>query len=117
MEIFRKMINDCIRIGLNNNISTMEKLCRLAYPQLAKYDIISYYKLCAISHAAGILNNRKKSLQRGHKPRHPYTRQLFLISCYRFKIVNGVLKVPIGNRQYFDILLNNYVKNILSDPI
>jgi hypothetical protein len=27
-----------------------------------------------------------------------------------------MLKVPLGNRQYFDIPLNDYVKHILSDP-
>lgn len=26
-----------------------------------------------------------------------------------FKIVDGVLKVPLGGRQYFDIPLNSYV--------
>jgi putative transposase len=109
------MVNDCVRIGLENNVSTMKKLCSLAYQQLAKYDIISYYKLCAISHAAGILANRKKSVHRGRIPRHPYARRPFLVSCYGFKIVDGVLKVPIGHRQYFEISLNTYVKKILSD--
>jgi len=115
METFRQMINDCIQIGLENNVSTMKKLSNLAYRQLAKYQIYSKYKLCAISHAAGILNNRKKSLQRGRAPRNPYARRPFLISCYGFKIVDGILKVPIGHRQYFVIRLNSYVKRTLSD--
>jgi len=115
METFRQMVNDCIGIGLENNVSTMRKLCSLAYQQLAKYDIISYYKLCAISHAAGILANRKKSLQRGRAPRNPYAKRPFLVSCYGFKILDNVLKVPVGHRQYFDIPLNGYVKRILSD--
>jgi putative transposase len=55
METFRHIINECVRIGLENNISTMKKLGNLAYKQLASYDVVSYYKLCAISHAAGIL--------------------------------------------------------------
>ena len=116
MEAFRKMVNDCIRIGIANNVSGMKKLSLLSYQQLKKYDVISYYKLCAISHAAGILANRKKSLQRGYKPRKPYAKQPLLISCYGFKIDNGVLKVPTGVRQYFDIPLNSYVRRILSDP-
>jgi putative transposase len=49
-------------------------------------------------------------------PRQPYAKRPFLISCYAFKIVDGVLKIPIGDRRYFDIQLNSYVKNILSDP-
>jgi putative transposase len=116
METFRNMVNNCIRIGLTHGISTMKKLCSLAYGQLASYDIISYYKLCAISHAAGILANRKKSLQRGLHPRQPYAVRSLLISCYGFKITDGILKVPIGNKQYYDIKLNSYVQRIPSDP-
>jgi len=114
MEIFRQMVNDCIRIGLENNLSTMKKLCSLAYKQLARYDIISYYKLCAISHAAGILANRKKSIKRGLQPRQPYAKRPLLVSCYGFKIVDGVLKVPLGNRQYFDIPLSDYADKTIS---
>jgi putative transposase len=115
METFRQMVNDCVRIGLENNVSTMKKLSILAYHQLSKYNITSYYKLGAIPHAAGILTNRKKSIQRGRVPRNPYARRPFLISSYGFKLVDGVLKVPLGSRQYFDIVLNNHTKSILSD--
>jgi len=116
METFRQMVNDCVRIALQNNASTMKKLSKLCYPLLANYDVVSYYKLCAISHAAGILANRKKSIKRGLQPRQPYATRPLLISCYGFKIENDVLKVPLGDRQYFDIPLNAYVKNILTDP-
>jgi putative transposase len=115
METFRQMVNDCIRLGLDNNISTMKKLCNLAYKELAIYDIISYYKPCAISHAAGILGNRKKSIKRGLQPRQPYATRPLIISCDGFKITEGILKVPLGNRQYLDISLNNYVRKLLSD--
>jgi putative transposase len=115
METFRQMVNDCIRIGLENNVSTMKKLCNLAYKQLAPYGIMSYYKLCAISHAAGILANRKKSIKRNLRPRQPYATKPVLVSCYGFKIIDGILKVPLGNRLYFDIQLNSFTNNILSN--
>jgi putative transposase len=115
MKTFRQMVNDCIKIGLDNNISTMKKLCSLSYKQLVSYDIISYYKLCAISHAAGILANRKKSIKRGFQPRRPCATKPLLVSCYGFKIVDGTLKVPLGNKQYYDISLNSYVRRTLSD--
>lgn len=115
METFSQMVNDCIRIGLEHDVSSMKKLCNIAYEQLADYDIISYYKLCAISHAAGILANMKKSITRGFQPREQYATKPLLVSCHGFKIADGTLKVPHGNRQYFDIPLNNYVKKILSD--
>jgi putative transposase len=116
METFRQMVNDCIRIGVDNNISTMKKLCNIAYSYLGRYDIISYYKLCAISHAAGILTNRKKSIKRGLNLRQPYATRPMLISCYGFEIINGILKVPLGNKQYSDISLNSHVRRVLSEP-
>jgi putative transposase len=85
------------------------------YGRLAVYKIIAYYKLSAISHAAGILANRKKSLKRGIRPRKPYAVRPLLVSSYGFKIVDDVLKIPIGNKEYFDIPLNRYVKVVLSD--
>ncbi|MGH9857021.1 MAG: hypothetical protein ACRD4B_04165, partial [Acidobacteriota bacterium] len=87
METFRQMVNVCIKIGLDNDVSTMKKLCSLAYNRLAGYDSMSYYKLCAISHAAGILANRKKSIKRGTNPRRPYAKRSLLVSCYGFKII------------------------------
>lgn len=99
------MVNDCLRIGLASDVSTMKRLCNLCYSALASYDILSYYKLCAISHAAGILANRKKSIKRGMEPRQPYATRQLLISCYGFKIVDGILKIPVRERQYFDIFL------------
>lgn len=117
METFRHMVNDCIKIGLENNVSTMKKLCSLAYKQLANYNIISYYKKCAISHAAGILANRKKSIRRGMNPRRPYAARPLLVSCYGFKIIDAALKIPLGNRQYYSISLNGYVRKVLSDSL
>src|SRR5713101_10198699 len=72
LEVFRRMVNESIRIGLANNASSLRKLSLLSYNQLAQYDSPSYYKLCAISRAAGILAARKKSLKRGYAIRTPY---------------------------------------------
>ena len=115
MEIFRRMVNDCIQIGLENDVSSLKRLSKLCYPLLEKYDIISYYKLHAISRAAGILANRKQSIKRGCPTATPYFKKGILISSYGFKIKDGILKVPIGDRKYFDIQLNNHTKKILSD--
>jgi len=116
METFRRMVNDCLRIGLENEASTLKKLSKLCYPALDKYHIISYYKLHAISKAAGILSNRKQSIKRGYPTKTPYMRRASLVSSYGFKVENGVLKVPLGSRQYFHIPLNSYARGVLSDP-
>lgn len=109
-------MNDCIRIGLQNDVSTLKRLSKLCYPSLSRYDIVSYYKLHAISKAAGILANRMQSLKRGRKTRCPYFRRGTLVSCYGFEIEDGILKVPLGDRSYFKVTLNRHTKRILSDP-
>lgn len=109
------MTNACVRIGLENDASTLKKLSLLAYKQLKGFHIPSYYRLCAISRATGILASRKKSLRRGYPTRHPHTRKLILISCYGFKVEDGNLLVPVGDREYEQIPLVNHTMKVLSD--
>jgi len=100
MKMFRITVDECIRIGLENDESTRIKLTKLCYHQLARYKIYSVYKLCAISHAAGILANRKKFFKRGFQPRQPYAARPLLVAYVEFKVVDGMLKVQLGNRRY-----------------
>jgi putative transposase len=51
MRSFREMTNECIRIGLANDASTLRRLSLLSYHILARFRVPSYYKLCAISKA------------------------------------------------------------------
>jgi len=74
-----------IRIGLANDLSSLRRLSQLSYNQLAQYDSPSCYKLCAISRVAGILASRKKSRRRGLPSRTPYAVRQQLVSCYGFK--------------------------------
>jgi hypothetical protein len=71
MEAFRLMCNAVIGIGLAHDASSLKSLSKLAYHQLSRYDVPSYYKLCAIK-AAGILASRKKSIKRGFHTKRPY---------------------------------------------
>ena len=86
MSKFRNMVNDCIRIGLQNNVTSLKTLSTKSYRYLDRYDIVSYYKLHAISRASGILQNRKKSIKRGFKTKTPYLKNDMIISCYGFKV-------------------------------
>jgi putative transposase len=72
MEIFRQMVNHCIRIGLENNCSTLKRLSLLAYQNLKDYQILSYYKLTAISQACGRLAQMKKDIKKGRRPKSPF---------------------------------------------
>ncbi len=112
---FRMMMNDCVRIGLVNNASTLKRLSLLCYKELSRYNIVTYYKLHAISRAAGILASRKKSIRRGVATKDPYGVRPQLVSCYGFKVEDGVLKVPLGERRYFDVPLNKHTQMVLSE--
>jgi putative transposase len=116
LEIFKKMVNDSIRIGLFNDVSSLRKLSLLSYNQLARYDSPSYYKLCAISRAAGILAARKKSIKRGFPTREPYTVRPCLVSCYGFKLRNGRLEIPVSRGKRFCIPLTGHTLAAVSQP-
>lgn len=116
METFRSMVNECVRVGIENDVSTLKRLSVLCYHKLDRYDIMSYYRLYAISHATGILANRKKSIKRGFVSRNPYSSRPFLVLGHGFKIIDGILKVPLGDRKYFHIPLNSYTRQVLSAP-
>ena len=60
MELFRQMVNEAIRIGLDKHLTSLKALSVAAYPQLKPYQTDSRYKLCAISRATGILKNHRK---------------------------------------------------------
>lgn len=40
-----------------------------------------------------------------------------LVSCYGFKVKDGSLKIPLANRQYFDIQLNKYARIIINSSL
>ena len=116
LETFRRMVNECLRIGLAYDAPSLKRLSLLSYKKLKEYDCPSYYKLCAISRAAGILASRKKSVRRGHATRNPYTVKPQLVSCYGLKIEKASLRVPLGGRTYHDIPLNKHTLSIISQP-
>src|SRR5438094_10499635 len=116
LEVFRRMVNESIRIGLANNVSSLRRLSLLSYNHLAKYDSPSCYKRCAISRAAGILSARKKSLRRGLPTRTPYSVRQQLVSCYSFKTKNGGLEIPISRGKRLSIPMTKHTIDIISQP-
>jgi putative transposase len=114
LEVFRRMVNESIRIGLANDVFSLRRLSLLSYNQLAQYDSPGCYKLCAISRAAGILAARKKSLRRGFPTRTPYAVRAQLVSCYGFKTKNGGLEIPIARGKRLSIPLTRHTISVIS---
>ena len=76
LEDFRSMVNDCIRIGIETGTTSLKGLSLKAYHQLTSYDVLSYYKLCAISKATGILKNYHKAVRKSPKVLRPHVRPI-----------------------------------------
>jgi len=104
------MLNDCIRMGLAENVTSLKSLSLKAYKQLSRYDVASYYKLCAISAATGILGNYRKAKRKNPYAKEPYARRLRLTTCYGFKVRDGELSLPIRANKHAQISLNQHVQ-------
>jgi putative transposase len=115
LEQFRQMVNDSIRIGLAENVTSLKSLSLKAYRQLEQYDSMSYYKLCAISKAAGILKNHRKASRKGKPVKQPCARRPQLATCYGFKIRDGNLQLPIKPGNKITIPLNRHTLQVLSE--
>jgi len=109
-------VNHSIQVGLKENVTSLKSLSLKSYRQLSSYDAPSYYKLCAISKAVGILKNYRKAKRKNLKVQTPCARKLMLTTCYGFKIENGKLRIPIKPHVYEYIPLNRHTQKVLSEP-
>jgi hypothetical protein len=110
LEQFRGMLNYCIRIGLAGNVTSLKALSPKANNQFSRYDVASYYKLCAISAATGISRNYRKAKRKNPYVKEPYARRLRLTTCYGFKLRDGELSLPIHAKEHVLISLNQHVQ-------
>lgn len=113
---FRCMVNDCIRIGLREGVTSLKSLSIRAYKQLSAYDVPSMYKLTAISAAAGILRNHRRALKQNPRVKVPHARRLRLTDCYAFKLLDGRLRITIRSKHHTWLSLNFHTRRVLSDP-
>lgn len=111
------MVNDCIRIGLKENITSMRALSPKTYHRLEGYDVLASYRLMVTGQAAGILRNYRKSKRRNPDTRIPYASKAFLTDCYGFKIEGNKLRVPIrkGKQEY--VQLNQHTLDTISGKV
>jgi len=113
LEEFRRMVNDCIRIGLEEKTTSLKSLSLKAYHQLERYKLPTHYRLTAISKATGILKNYRKSLRK-HSTKKPYCVKPMLTDCYARRIIDGKLRLPLMPRNYIYIPLNKHTLSVIS---
>jgi putative transposase len=109
LDQFRRMVNACIGVGVATNVTSMKALSKKAYHNLAAYDVATYYRLTAISKAAGILRNYRQALRKRGGVKQPHASQLMLTDRYGFRIIGDELRLPIRAREYIYIPLSPYV--------
>src|SRR6059058_3135914 len=97
LDEFRRMVNVCVAIGIEENISSRMTLPSASYHRPSR-DILGYYTLGAIGIATGILSNYRKAVRKNPWTRVPLARKLMLTTCYGFKIRNGLLRLPVKPR-------------------
>src|ERR1022692_1565065 len=72
LEDFRLMVNDCIQIGIRKKLTSMKSLSTNVYRELSEHNTAPYYRLTAISKAAGILRNYRRALSKNSHTKTPY---------------------------------------------
>ena len=113
LDEFRRMVNVCITVGIEENASSLKTLSLKSYHRLSR-DILGYYRLGAISVATGILRNYRKAERKNPRTRVPFARKLMLTTCYGFKIQNNLLRLPVKPRHYVYVKLNSHTLRALS---
>ncbi len=116
LETFRSMVNYCIYVGLEKNITSRFKLCSAVYKELHN-GLHTWYILSAVEKACAILKNYRKAKRKNPNVKRPYVRKPFLsLGNQAYKIVDGKLRLSIKPRKYIYIPLNRHTLEVLSEP-
>jgi putative transposase len=116
LEVFREMVNYCISIGLEKNITSRFKLTNEVYNELSKYGLHTWYSLSAIEVATAILKNYRKAKRKNNNVKRPYARKLMAkLGNQAYKVVGDKLRIPIKPRQYFYVKLHKRALEFLSN--
>ncbi|MBS7612084.1 IS200/IS605 family accessory protein TnpB-related protein, partial [Candidatus Bathyarchaeota archaeon] len=116
LETFRDMVNYCIHVGLEKNITSRFKLSNEVYHKLNNYGLHTWYNLSVIEVATAILKNYRKAVRRKRATKRPYARKLMAkLGNQAYKIADDQFRIPIKPREYFYIPLHKRVRQFLSD--
>jgi putative transposase len=115
LETFKNIVNCCIRVGLEKNLTSRLRLQNEVYHELGGFGLHTWYSLSAIEVATAILKNHRKARRRQQNARAPRARKLAAKLGNQGYIVNGKLRIPIKPREYFYIPLHKRAAHFLSD--
>src|SRR2546425_13151778 len=100
------MVNDCIRIGLRENVTSMKSLSTKAYHQLClrRSDPLSPY-----SHQQGRRNTAElpEGAEEGSDCEGSCVTRLSLTDCYGFRLIHRLVRLPVRKGEYVFIVIND----------
>jgi putative transposase len=116
LETFKGMVNYCIHVGLEKNITSRFRLSNEVYNELNRYGLHTWYSLSAIEVATSILKNYRKAKRRKANVKPPHVKRLMAkLGNQAYKIEGDNLRIPIKPRQYFYVKLHKRALEFLSD--
>jgi len=115
MSRFTEMVNLVITVMIDRNLTSRNSASKEIYPMLREYSMPSYYYPEAINKAVALVKTYRKRMRKKKKASVPHVNRGMISTYYGFRIDNGNLLVPIANRQYAAIPLNNHTIDVISD--
>jgi putative transposase len=111
-EDFRCMVNDAIRIAIQQSPKSKFKLIELAYPRLKEYSLHTHYILSACEVAFSAYRNKKRKST-------PYIRRAFLkLDNQSYRLDHLLLRIPTSPRNFVFLTLqgSDYHFSVIDDP-
>jgi len=114
LNMFRNMVNYCIRVGLKKGITSKFRLTNEVYHELTKYGYHSWYVLGAMEVATTILKNYRKAKRKKKDVKCPRARRLMAkLGNQALKIMDNELVFPVKPRQFIRIPLHRMALEVL----
>ncbi|MGC8935882.1 MAG: hypothetical protein ACP5KV_00730 [Candidatus Methanomethylicaceae archaeon] len=76
LETFRDMVNHCIHVGFEKNVTSRFRLSNEVYNELNRHGLHSWYSLSVIGVAKAILKNYRKARRKDPNVKKPYARRI-----------------------------------------
>ena len=121
MKDFRLMVNETIRAGILNKVTSRFALCKIVYKGLRKdYDVYAQYIPSACEVAGSHLKNYRKQKRKNPNTKTPYVTHLSLKAenqTYKLDRKTGMVRLPIKAGKHVDIELtvSKYHRQYLDD--
>jgi hypothetical protein len=104
LKEFRLLVNESIRIALQNHLQSRKRLTQVAYAELSRtHQVYKQYIPSAFEVALAVLKAYRRRVRKGLKATHPWVRRLFLKAenqSYSLDRSSGLLRRPLRDHEH-----------------